>query len=569
MPGTCPSCGHANDDVRFCAACGAELGRRCPTCGAQLAAGAVFCASCGALVGAAPAGAGTAARAAPPAVEKTRIEPRPAAGRGAGGTSGATPGRPAPGASGGTRPAQTPGGAPPPVVPPGGGDRGAGAAPPPGSWSAAPPPIVPLPPTASASLSGGPPRRGPPVWLIVVLIVLVVAAAAAAAIVFLVPGDDETADVTASPTPSASASRSASPSATPSSSPSSTPGFPMAAVTGGKSNGLATVNADGGVTPLTEALGTEVFQVTWSPDGRRIACVAGAWDKARLWIADASSGDVTEVQIATPAVVAVDSVAWLNATELLVAGYTVKPAFQGEVAEFLVYDLVAGAVSGPLEDGAGIGLRGVSVSASANGGRVAFVTYTDQKQTEYGMPTAIEHLELLDRATGAVSELGSGTAYFDVNSRRFDEPLISPDGEAVIYRAAGSDVGTSYTVVDANGSTLMPPRELNFPAGYAWDPTGQKVVFTGHSIRGSGGANDPVVFYVFDRGVGGRAKVLTRYKKTMVQDLSWSPDGATIAFAEWDPDNYETGNIFQLSAEGGDAQLLVREALSPAYRPAP
>ena len=95
-------------------------------------------------------------------------------------------------------------------------------------------------------------------------------------------------------------------------------------------------------------------------------------------------------------------------------------------------------------------------------------------------------------------------------------------------------MGTAYTVVDANGSVMMRSKELNFPAGYAWDPSGRKVVFTGHSVRGNGGANDPVVFYVFDRAVGGRPQVLARYKGTMVQEVSWSPDGATIAFAEYD-----------------------------------
>ena len=428
---------------------------------------------------------------------------------------------------------------------------------------------MPPPPSILAGDGGRGPGRRVPVWLIVVIIVLVVAAAAAAAVVFFVPGEKTTVQSSTSPSAAASVSPSGSASASPSPSPSASTaaGFPMAAATGAKARILSTVSADGTVTPLTDTLGAQVMQLLWSPDGRRLACVAG-WNKARLWLSDVSSGDLTEVVITTPAVVAVDSVAWLSATELLVAGYTVKPAFQGEVAELLVYDVEAGTVQGPLEDGSGTGLRGVSVSASGDGGRVAFVTYTDQKTNAYGMATATERLELFDRTSGAVTELGSGEAFFEVNARRFDDPLISPDGEALIYRAAGSDVGTSYTVVDANGSILMPTRELTFPAGYAWDPTGQRVVFTGHSPNWGGSGQDPVVFYVFDRTVGGKAKAITRYKKTNVQDLSWSPDGTTIAFAEYDQKHYETGNIFQLSPEGGDADLLVTEALSPAYRPA-
>jgi Tol biopolymer transport system component len=114
----------------------------------------------------------------------------------------------------------------------------------------------------------------------------------------------------------------------------------------------------------------------------------------------------------------------------------------------------------------------------------------------------------------------------------------------------------------------MPAKELQFPAGYAWDPTGQKVVFTGHSANWRGGSNDPTVFYLFDTAAGGGARVIAKYKKTAVQDLSWSPDGQTIAFSEYDEDNYETGSIYQFSPSGGDAQLLIRGALFPAYQPA-
>jgi Tol biopolymer transport system component len=407
----------------------------------------------------------------------------------------------------------------------------------------------------------------------VALAVIAVAAAAAGAVVLLRSGDEENGKhASVSPTPTASASVSATASASPSPSPSDSPtpatGFPMAITGGPKSTILSLLSAEGEVTQLGDPLGDWVYQVSWSPDGRRLACVAGAWDKARLWVADVDAGSLAEVVVTAPAVVSVDSVAWLSPSELLVAGFTVRPKAQGEVAEFVVYDIESSSVVGPLLNGAGTSLRGVSVSSSADGNRVAYVTYTDQKTDAYGMPTATERLELLDRAAGSVAELGTGKAYFDVNARRFDDPLIAPDGQAVIYRAAGGDVGTSYTVVDANGSVIMQSKDLTFPAGYAWDPTGQKVVFTGHSIKGTGGENDPVVFYVFDRALGGRPQTIAKYKGTMVQDVSWSPDGASIAFAEYDRDDYDTGNVYQLAATGGDADRLVSGALNPAYRPA-
>ena len=74
---------------------------------------------------------------------------------------------------------------------------------------------------------------------------------------------------------------------------------------------------------------------------------------------------------------------------------------------------------------------------------------------------------------------------------------------------------------------------------------------------------------MFDRTVGGAAKEITRYKKTAVQSLSWSPDGDTIAFSDWDQDTYVTGNIYQMSPSGGDAHRLASQAMLPAYQPSP
>ena len=144
------------------------------------------------------------------------------------------------------------------------------------------------------------------------------------------------------------------------------------------------------------------------------------------------------------------------------AGYTETPKATGQNADLLVHDL-GGEVFSPLVDAAGVALRGVAVSASRDGGRVAFVTYTDAKTDQYGMASATERLRLLDRASGQVTQLGENEAFFEVNARAFDEPLLSPSGDALIYRRAGSDVGTSYTVIGADGATLMRQRRPSSP----------------------------------------------------------------------------------------------------------
>jgi len=505
MARNCPSCGRANEDqARFCSGCGGEIAAACPSCGAALPAGAVFCRTCGAIVDAAPATDATSA--APAAVAATRVEPPPA---------------PAP-------PMQT-------------GPAG---------------PVPPTPPAAMARGAGGPPRRGPSPALLVIIIVLVIAAAAAAVIYFFVlrdSSDNGTGGKT--PTPVASSGN-----ATPTP---STGGY-LAAAVGRQGDVLGTVAADGAVKELATTLGPQIMQIAYSPDGQRIACIAGDWKRPELSVVDVEQGTVQRVSIASPALVAIESIAWLGPQSLLVAGFTVTPNYQGEDAELLVYDPVTESAE-PLKDDAGVALRGISVSASADGNKIVYVTYTDQKSDQYGLWSATERLNVLDRATGSVTQLGSAKAFFDVNSRSFDDPLISPTGTAVIFRQAGSDVGTSYTVLDVNGTTLMPAKELMFPAGYAWDPSGTKVVFTGQSIKGNG--SGAVYFYVFDTSLGGSPKAITNYKKTFVQDLAWSPDGSTIAWAEWDTNKYRSGNLYLLSPSGGDSERLASWAIMPAWAP--
>jgi Tol biopolymer transport system component len=419
--------------------------------------------------------------------------------------------------------------------------------------------LVPAAPPGDAERQGGgqPPREGMSPAAIALIVVLFIAAAVAAAAIWwtFVRGDNGTPAPVASA--SATASRAPAPVAT---------GY-LAAVVGRQGNVLGAVAADGTIRKLVTTLGPRFFHIAYSPDGRRIAVVAGTYKLQQLSIVDLQDGNaVTTVHITSPFVVGVDSAAWLGLNELLVSAYTATPKNQGEDGDLLIYHPADGSVQ-PLTDSSGARLRGVEVSAARDGSRVAFVTYTDQKVDKYGNATAIEHLEILDRFSGDVSELGADKAYFDVNARRFDAPLISPIGQAVIFRRAGSDVGTSDTVMSATGTTLMPAKELLYPAGYAWDPTGTKVVFTGQPVDSNGSGKAPVSFYLFDTARGGAPKVIATYSKTFVQDLAWSPDGSSIAWAEWDKTKYRTGNLYLMPASGGDSKRLADWAIMPTWAP--
>jgi Tol biopolymer transport system component len=425
---------------------------------------------------------------------------------------------------------------------------------PPSPSLATPPPTQP----PSAAETGGPPRGGHSrAWLVAIVAAVVIAAVAVAAAAFFMQGDGENDG--ASPASPAEPTVAVSPA----------PEIEdyLAGAAGPRADRLATISADGTVTPISRFSGRQIWQIAYSPDAARLACIAGTFKRSELWVFATATGDARQPTASTPNVVAVDSIAWLSPTELLMAGFTETPKATGQNADLLVCDLESGDFT-PLSDAGGVPLRGVAVSASRDGERVAFVTYTDPETDQYGMVSATERLQLLDRATRQLTQLGENEAFFDVNARAFDDPLLSPSGDALIYRRAGSDVGTSYTVIGADGSTLMAAKETQFPAGYAWHPEGAKVVFTGHSLKPAANESGigPAVFWVFDTRTAG-TEVLARYDDTMVQELSWSPDGESIAWAAYEQEKYRTGTIYLMSAAGGDSQKLVEEALSPVWAP--
>ena len=434
---------------------------------------------------------------------------------------------------------------------------------PPPSPATPPPGQPPAPPTVPPAPQGAgdPPGKGMSPAAIVLVVALIVAAVIAAAAMWWTFGRGSGDHGTPTPTPVASRSATATAGPTPAAS-----GY-LAAVVGRQGSVLGAVAAEGAIRELATTLGPRFFHIAYSPDGRRIAVVAGTYKLQHLAVVDLQDGNaVTNVRITTPAVVGVDSAAWLGPDDLLVSAFTTTPKNQGEDGDLLVYHPSDGSVQ-PLTDSSGAQLRGVEVSAARDGSRVAFVTYTDQKVDQYGSATALEHLDILDRFSGDVTQLGTSKAYFDVNARRFDAPLISPTGQAIIFRRAGSDVGTSYTVMSATGVTLMPAKELLYPAGYAWDPSGTKVVFTGQSVSSNGTGKAPVSFYLFDTAAGGAPKVIATYSKTYVQDLAWSPDGSAIAWAEWDKTKYRSGNLYVMPAGGGDSKRLADWAIMPAWMP--
>ncbi len=149
------------------------------------------------------------------------------------------------------------------------------------------------------------------------------------------------------------------------------------------------------------------------------------------------------------------------------------------------------------------------------------------------------------------------------------EPAWSPDGTQIAV--VGS---TGLSVIDADGNTRR--RLDDCGADHpAWSPDGTQIVF-GCIARETG---QTLGLYVID-ATRGRAKLLyqpnpdgpiTSGEVTQALDPTWSPDGATILFAQETADGnppVARWDLYTIRTDGTDLRRVTRTSLTPTV-PAP
>jgi len=109
----------------------------------------------------------------------------------------------------------------------------------------------------------------------------------------------------------------------------------------------------------------------------------------------------------------------------------------------------------------------------------------------------------------------------------FFAPRLSPDGQRIAYTTNGRE--RAGWIYDINRGTLSRLTGEGYAAWANWTPDGKRVVF-GWCRSGQGN-----IYWQPSDGSSAMERLTT--SDYLQAPGSWSPDGATLAFAEWHPEN--------------------------------
>jgi WD40 repeat protein len=383
---------------------------------------------------------------------------------------------------------------------------------------------------------------------------LVVAVAATVAACGGSPAPAATVTVTATPSASSSA---VSPSPGASAAAAASAQLVVAVASGPKANGISVVSATGKVKQLVAPSDGPVSNLSWAPDGQRLAFLRAVSDSdsaSSLYVYNVPRKLLYQVGAGvSPATI--QSFAWLGATQLVECYFALGATTYRTNGTLYVRD-IAKSSGRVVKDSAGHVVKGSGVSASADGVHLAYVAYGAKSG---GM--IAEKLHVYDANDLAVATVASGSAPAQDDGDQFTYPSISPDGTLIATEQTGSDIGFGLTVYGTDGAKHLQTGSLLWPAPVSWSAQGSRLAFGGGST--SGGTTDSDALNVWAPGTTKATRILT-IAKLPVTSLAWTPKASQIAYAVAKSSGLQSA-LWIVNADGSNRHLLLVAGSSPAW----
>lgn len=107
-------------------------------------------------------------------------------------------------------------------------------------------------------------------------------------------------------------------------------------------------------------------------------------------------------------------------------------------------------------------------------------------------------------------------------SKRYEDPMWSPDGSRIAYSVQGDDSLYRVLVTDKEGKNEVPLTDGAIDSRLVkWTSDGRHLVFTGNELPG---------IHIFTMGLDGGGQTRLTGGDRQVYSVAWSPDGRHVAF---------------------------------------
>jgi hypothetical protein len=366
------------------------------------------------------------------------------------------------------------------------------------------------------------------------------------------PAPTATVTVTATPSPSLSASPSPSPSGA-----SATAQLVVAVASGPKANGISVVSGTGKVKQLVAPSGGPIRDLSWAPGGVRLAFLRAVSDTnstSSLFVYNVSRKLLYQVG-AGVAPADIDSYAWVGPTQIIESYFPVGVTTHHANGTLWLRD-IAKSSGKAVRDSVGHVVKGVAVSASADGMHVAYVTY-GAKSGE----TLSESLRIFDANDLAVSTVSTEQTMAEEQTDEFTDPSISPDGALIATEQTGSDVGFACTVYGIDGAKRLQATGLAWPSPVSWTSHGPRLAFGGAPDSGA----RPIALNVWQAGASKATAILKVVNPgAPITSLAWTPKASQLAYAVIKSSGLQSA-LWICNADGSNRHLLLTNGSFPAW----
>lgn len=305
---------------------------------------------------------------------------------------------------------------------------------------------------------------------------------------------------------------------------------------------LWTVPAEGGwPESLNMGMGEVAFlqahQPRYSPEGRFISYISNASGAAELHLYTVADGATRQL---TRLGARINSYSWApDGGRIALAG-----------DKFGNFDVWVVEVAGGLARRLTSDQRyEVFPSWTPDGGRVVYVRLDDRW---------LDHDVMAVDASGRTEArlIVSDTDFFDYQAGgTFGYPLVSPDGNTLLFRSHRSGWINYWTVPMVGGNPHQVAAETANQSGAHWSPDGKSILYTAlwngtQDLRVVGSAGGAPRVLVAPPGMG------------MVSNAEWSPDGQQVSFMLETP--VDPSDLYVMPSSGGKPRRLTRSG-GPAY----